>query len=126
VDLKLTTFGNKESLVIFEVHIILFMNIYIGNLNWSTTEDELRGLFSQYGEVSSINIVNDKFTGRSKGFGFVEMPDNAGAQSAINSLNGQSFKDRNITVNEARPREERPNRERRSFNNDRGDNRRSY
>jgi RNA recognition motif-containing protein len=106
--------------------LFLFMNIYIGNLNWSTTEDELRGLFSQHGEVSSINIVNDKFTGRSKGFGFVEMPDNAGAQSAINSLNGQSFKDRNITVNEARPREERPNRERRSFNNnDRGD-RRSY
>ncbi len=119
------TLGNELAKSIFEVHIILFMNIYIGNLNWSTTEEELRGLFSQFGEVSSINIVNDKFTGRSKGFGFVEMPDNAGAQSAINSLNGQSFKDRNITVNEARPREERPNRERRSFNNDRGD-RRSY
>ncbi len=119
------TLGNELTKSIFEFHIILFMNIYIGNLNWSTTEEELRGLFSQFGEVSSINIVNDKFTGRSKGFGFVEMPDNAGAQSAINSLNGQSFKDRNITVNEARPREERPNRERRSFNNDRGD-RRSY
>ncbi len=119
------TLGNELAKPIFEFHIILFMNIYIGNLNWSTTEDELRGLFSQFGEVSSINIVNDKFTGRSKGFGFVEMADNAGAQSAINSLNGQSFKDRNITVNEARPREERPNRERRSFNNDRGD-RRSY
>ncbi|MBC7382171.1 MAG: RNA-binding protein [Bacteroidia bacterium] len=103
------------------------MNIYIGNLNWTATDDELRSLFSQFGEVTSINIVNDKFTGRSKGFGFVEMPDNASAQSAINSLNGQSFKDRNITVNEARPREERPNRERRSYN-DRGsdNNRRSY
>ncbi len=126
MDFWLTTFGNVKYWLIFDIHIILFMNIYIGNLNWSTTEDELRGLFSQYGEVSSINIVNDKFTGRSKGFGFVEMPENTGAQNAINSLNGQSFKDRNITVNEARPREERPNRERRSFNNDRGDNRRSY
>lgn len=94
------------------------MNIYIGNLNWSTTTDELRNLFSQYGEVASVNIVNDKFTGRSKGFGFVEMPDNSSAQSAIGALNGQSFKDRNITVNEARPREERPNRERRSFSRD--------
>lgn len=96
---------------------ISFMNIYIGNLNWSTTEDELRSLFSQFGEVSSVNIVSDKFTGRSKGFGFVEMSDNGNAQTAINSLNGQSFKDRNITVNEARPREERP-RERRSYGRD--------
>ncbi len=102
------------------------MNIYIGNLNWTATDDELRSLFSQFGEVTSINIVNDKFTGRSKGFGFVEMPDNAGAQSAINSLNGQSFKERNITVNEARPREERPNRERRSYNDRSDNNRRSY
>ncbi len=97
------------------------MNIYIGNLNWSTTEDDLRSLFLQFGEVASANIVSDKFTGRSKGFGFIEMPDQTAGQNAINALNGQSFKDRNITVNEARPREERPARsgggERRSFNN---------
>lgn len=76
------------------------MNIYIGNLNWSTTEDDLRSLFLQFGEVASANIVSDKFTGRSKGFGFIEMPDQTAGQNAINALNGQSFKDRNITVNE--------------------------
>jgi RNA recognition motif-containing protein len=92
------------------------MNIYIGNLNWTASVEDLRTLFSTYGEVSSVNIVNDKFTGRSKGFGFVEMPDAGGAQRAIDSLNGQSFMQRNITVNEARPREERPQRERRSYN----------
>jgi len=107
---------------IFDASYFLSMNIYIGNLNWSTTEDDLRSLFLQFGEVSSANIVSDKFTGRSKGFGFVEMPDNTSGHNAINALNGQAFKDRNITVNEARPREERPARssngggERRSFN----------
>ncbi|MFY8021525.1 MAG: RNA recognition motif domain-containing protein [Bacteroidia bacterium] len=92
------------------------MNIYIGNLNWTASVEDLRNLFSTYGEVSSVNIVNDKFTGRSKGFGFVEMPDAGSAQNAIDNLNGQSFMQRNITVNEARPREERPQRERRSYN----------
>ncbi|GAB1449830.1 MAG: RNA-binding protein [Bacteroidetes bacterium] len=91
------------------------MNIYIGNLNWSAKVEDLQNLFSSYGEVSSVNIVNDKFTGRSKGFGFVEMPDNASAQNAINNLNGAEFMSRNITVNEARPREERAPRERRSY-----------
>jgi RNA recognition motif-containing protein len=106
---------------IFEASYFLSMNIYIGNLNWSTTEEDLRNLFLQFGEVSSANIVSDKFTGRSKGFGFVEMPDTTAGHNAINALNGQAFKDRNITVNEARPREERPARsnnggERRPFN----------
>jgi len=91
------------------------MNIYIGNLNWKATAEDLRDLFSKHGEVSSVNIVNDKFTGKSKGFGFVEMPDSSSGQKAIDSLNGYSFLDRNITVNEARPREERAPRERRNY-----------
>jgi RNA recognition motif-containing protein len=98
------------------IFLIIFMNIYIGNLNWSASSEDLKNLFSAYGEVSSVNIVNDKFTGRSKGFGFVEMPDSASAQRAIDSLNGQSFMQRNITVNEARPREDKPQRERRQYN----------
>ncbi|HET6568130.1 MAG TPA: RNA-binding protein [Rhodothermales bacterium] len=83
------------------------MNIYVGNLPHRTTEDELREAFEAYGTVSSAAIIKDKFTGDSRGFGFVEMPDNTEANSAINELNGQDFGGRTLTVNEARPREER-------------------
>ncbi len=98
------------------------MNIFVGNLNFQTTDDQLQGLFSEFGEVSSAKIIFDKFTNRSRGFGFVEMPDNAAAQQAIDKLNSSTF-DRNvIVVNEARPREERPsnfggNRDRGGFGN---------
>lgn len=84
------------------------MNIYIGNLPYSTTEDELRETFSQFGQVDRANIIKDKFSGRSKGFGFVEMPNDGEAQSAIDSLNDSDLNGRSIKVNQARPREERP------------------
>ncbi len=82
------------------------MNIFVGSLPWSTEEDELRGSFESYGEVSSVRIITDKFTGRSKGFGFVEMPDDAAAQKAIEELDGSSFGGRNIVVNESKPKPE--------------------
>ena len=83
------------------------MNIYIGNLPYSISEDDLRDLFASHGEVSSANIIVDRDSGRSKGFGFVEMPDKAQAESAINALNESDVQGRNVRVNEARPRPER-------------------
>lgn len=83
------------------------MNIYVGNLPHATTDSELREAFEEYGTVQSAAVIKDKFTGDSRGFGFVEMPDNSEAQEAIEQLNGQSFGGRTLTVNEARPREER-------------------
>jgi RNA recognition motif-containing protein len=83
------------------------MNIFVGNLNWSTTEDELQHLFYGYGTVDSVRIATDRETGRSRGFGFVEMPDDVEAQAAIEGLNGTSLGGRALTVNEARPREDR-------------------
>ncbi len=83
------------------------MNIYVGNLPHATTEPELREAFAEYGSVSSAAIIKDKFTGRSRGFGFVEMPDDGEASDAINGLNGQDLGGRTLTVNEARPREQR-------------------
>ncbi len=78
------------------------MNIYIGNLSFNATEEELEKLFSERGKVSSVDIIKDKFTGRSRGFAFVEMPDQIEAESAIQALNGKKVKDRNIMVNQAR------------------------
>ena len=80
------------------------MNIYIGNLPYQTSEDDLRDLFSAHGEVSSVNIIIDRDSGRSKGFGFVEMPDKAQAESAINAINQSDVNGRSVRVNEARPR----------------------
>ncbi len=79
------------------------MNIYIANISFRAKEDQLKDLFQQYGEVSSVKIVTDRDTGRSRGFGFVEMPNDSEAKEAINKLNGVSFQDRNLVVNEARP-----------------------
>ena len=84
------------------------LNIYVGNLPYSVDRDELRGIFEQYGEVSAARVVSDRETGRSKGFGFVEMPDDAQANAAIEALNGNEIGGRKAVVNEARPREERP------------------
>jgi RNA recognition motif-containing protein len=78
--------------------------IYVGNLSFKTTEDELRELFSEHGQVQSVNIVTDRATGRSRGFGFVEMADEGEGKAAIEELDGQSFEGRNLKVNEARPR----------------------
>ena len=82
------------------------MNIYVGNLSREATEDDVRNAFSAFGQVASVAIIKDKFTGESRGFGFVEMPSKEEAQAAINGLNGKPIKDRPVTVNEARPRKE--------------------
>jgi RNA recognition motif-containing protein len=82
------------------------MNIYVGNLSYEVTEQELQRAFEAFGQVESVNIIKDKFSGGSKGFGFVEMPNKANAQSAINELNGKELKGRTLNVNEARPRTE--------------------
>ena len=90
------------------------MRIFVANLAWTTTEDELERLFEPYGIVNRTQIVTDRETGRSRGFGFVEMPDDTEAQAAIDELNGTSLGGRTLTVNEARPREgeDRPRRPR--------------
>jgi hypothetical protein len=80
-------------------------NLYVGNLSFKATADDLRELFSQHGTVTSAQVIMDRETGKPRGFGFVEMAD--GAQSAVDALNGQDFQGRPLTVNEARPREDR-------------------
>jgi RNA recognition motif-containing protein len=89
------------------------INIYVGNLPYSMTDDELRSVFAPYGEISSAKAIMDRETGRSRGFGFVEMSNDAEARTAIETLNGSDCKGRTLTVNEARPRAERPRTERR-------------
>jgi RNA recognition motif-containing protein len=82
-------------------------NIYVGNLTWDATADDLLALFQAYGAVARAQVITDKETGRSRGFGFVEMDNDPEAQTAIDALNGTPFRGRPLTVNEARPREER-------------------
>jgi len=83
------------------------MNIFVGNLAFTTTDEELRALFEAYGSVETVRIMTDRDTGRSRGFGFVEMPDDPAGERAIEALNGTSLGGRVLTVNEARPRQER-------------------
>ncbi|MBT3274090.1 MAG: RNA-binding protein [Spirochaetales bacterium] len=90
------------------------MNIYVGNLSYDVAEDDLRQAFEAFGQVTSARVISDRDTGRSKGFGFVEMSNDAEAQSAISGLNSTELQGRALKVNEARPRE------------DRNDNRRQY
>jgi RNA recognition motif-containing protein len=80
------------------------MNIYVGNLSFEVTDDELQQLFAPYGEVKSASVVKDRFSGESRGFGFVEMPSKDQAMAAINALNGMDVKGRSIMVNEAKPK----------------------
>ena len=84
------------------------MNIYVGNLSFTTSESDLKEAFSAFGEVSSCNIIKDKFSGESRGFGFVEMPNKDEAEKAIGMLNGKDLKGRALKVNEAKPRTDRP------------------
>ncbi|MFY9976281.1 MAG: RNA-binding protein [Chromatiaceae bacterium] len=84
------------------------MNIYVGNLPYSVTDADLRETFAQFGEVSTVQLISDRFTGESKGFGFVEMTNNSQADAAIKGLNGSAMKGRNITVNQAKPKSDRP------------------
>jgi len=82
------------------------MKIYAGNLSYEVTEEDLRQTFGQFGQVESVSIITDKYSGQSKGFGFVEMPSKAEGQAAIDGLNGKDLKGRTLNVNEARPRTE--------------------
>ena len=82
------------------------MNIYVGNLDFKVNEDDLKELFEQYGQVSSQKIITDKYSGRSKGFGFITMDNNDEANNAIQELNGTDLKSREMVVNEAKPRKE--------------------
>ena len=84
------------------------MNIYVGNLSRDLTESDLREAFAAFGEVSSASIIKDKFSGETRGFGFVEMPNKDEADKAISALNGRDLKGRTATVNEARPRTDKP------------------
>ncbi|MBF6607673.1 MAG: RNA-binding protein [Flavobacterium sp.] len=93
------------------------MNIFVGSLPFSIEEADLRESFEAYGAVDTVKIITDKFTGRSKGFGFVEMPNDDEAQKAIDELNGATVQGRAIVVNKSEPK---PEGERRSFNNNRG------
>lgn len=86
------------------------MNIYVGNLPYSVTEDELKEAFGEFGEVTSVNVIMDRFTGQSKGFAFVEMANNSEADEAIKALNESPMKGRNLRVNQAKPRSDRPQR----------------
>jgi len=82
------------------------MNIYVGSLSYNVTEEDLKQAFETFGEVESVKIIRDMYSGRSKGFGFVEMPGNSEAQSAIDGLNGKELRGRTMNVNKARPRSE--------------------
>jgi RNA recognition motif-containing protein len=94
------------------------MNIYVGNLPYSVSEDDLKTMFSEFGNAESVKIIQDQYSGRSKGFGFVEMPDNSEADQAVKALNGKFVDGRNIKVNPADPggkRSKRKARKRRRF-----------
>jgi cold-inducible RNA-binding protein len=98
------------------------MNIYVGNLSYDLSEEDLKKAFEEFGQVESAKIISDMYSGRSKGFGFVEMSNEAEAQSAIDGLNGKDLKGRTLNVNQARPRSEG----RRGSKQSRGGGRRSY
>ena len=83
------------------------MNLFVGNLHWETTEDDLAQLFAPYGTVKRVQLITDRETGRSRGFGFVEMPDDAAGHEAITDLHGMAHRGRTLTVNEAKPRADR-------------------
>lgn len=91
------------------------MKLYVGNLAYSVTDGDLKEAFGKFGEVAEVVLISDKFTGQSKGFGFVEMPDNSSADAAIKALNETPFKGRNIKVNQARPKSDRPQQRRSRF-----------
>lgn len=94
------------------------MNIYVSNLSFNVQDEDLRSFFTPYGEVTSAKVINDKFTGKSKGFGFVEMSDNEAAKKAIAELDQATVEGRSIKVMEARPKEDRPARSNSPFRND--------
>ena len=104
---------SPETFVNFEQHLLseeIQMNIYVGNLSFDATDDDLREAFESYGTVDTASVIRDNYSGRSRGFGFVEMPDRAEAEAAIAGLDGQEIAGRPVKVNEARPRPPRGDR----------------
>ncbi len=91
------------------------MNIYVGNMSYDMTEGDLNDAFGEFGDVTKACVISDRETGRAKGFGFVEMDDDAAANTAIEALNGKDILGRSLRVNEAKPREDRPRREKKSW-----------
>ena len=87
------------------------MNLYVGNLSYDMTDEDLQQVFEEYGTVNKVNIIMDRDSGRSKGFGFVEMESSESGEKAVQELDGQEVKGRNLKVNQARPREESPRRQ---------------
>jgi RNA recognition motif-containing protein len=107
-------FGKCDVPIIFRnISFFISMNIFVSNLNFRAQDGDLRQIFEQYGEISSAKVIMDRTTGRSRGFGFVEMPDDSQAQQAINALNNSVQDGKTITASEARPREDRPRTDRR-------------
>ena len=98
------------------------MNIYVSNLSFNIQDEDLREFFTPYGEVTSAKVITDKFTGKSRGFGFVEMSDDTASQKAITELNDATVDGRNIKVMEAKPKEDRPARSNGGYNGNRGGN----
>jgi len=96
------------------------MNLYVGNLAYSMRDDDLNALFTDHGDVDSARVIMDRMSGRSKGFGFVEMSDEEAAKAAIEALNGTEIEGRNVVVNEARPREDRRDSRGGGYNKNRG------
>jgi RNA recognition motif-containing protein len=96
------------------------MNIYVSNLSFNIQDEDLKGFFTPYGDVASAKVINDKFTGKSRGFGFVEMPDDEAAKKAVAELDNGMVDGRNIKVMEAKPKEDRPARSNNSFRNNGG------
>ncbi len=101
--------GDNAAFVDLDMRLVA-MNIYVGNLPYSLTDDTLRNVFAEFGSVSRANVITDRESGQSKGFGFVEMPEKAEANAAIEALDGKEVEGRRLKVNEARPREDRPRR----------------
>lgn len=102
ISVRLTDFAIRST-YLFNPIYFLSMNIYVANINFRASEDDLKDLFSQYGEVTSVKILKDRETNRSRGFGFVEMSDDSAGQAAISALNGAEFSQRNLVVKEALP-----------------------
>ena len=101
------------------------MNIYVSNLGFNIQDEDLKGFFTSYGEVSSAKVINDKFTGKSRGFGFVDMPDDSAAKKAITALDNGTVDGRTVKVVEARPKENHPA-SNNNFNNERSFNRNRF
>jgi cold-inducible RNA-binding protein len=109
-----------------KIKLIMSTRLYIGNLSYNTTENQLQELFAQHGPVTNVDLIMDKFSGRPRGFGFITMETKEGAEAAIQALNGKNVDGRDLMVNEARPREERAPGSGGGYGGGRGEGRREY